>query len=157
MNGRVHYEVLRNSLHRDDILEHAKENGVSWEEHSHPGINWMRASSAIIKHIDKGNKFHTDGLDLETGKKMLDHYIQLREAHKKTMIPHIRSAVAKLHAEKGDSNTSPMDLLEEAHEHLKANGGHVWAEKLSTLHHINMQIKKLSDRIDKMSKAQPKT
>lgn len=43
---------ILSSHSRDEVMDFAKKNGVSWTEHSHVGINWMRASIAIQKHID---------------------------------------------------------------------------------------------------------
>jgi hypothetical protein len=154
MSGKHQYEVLTGSHHRDDILTHAKSNGVGWDEDNHEGVNWMRASSAIINHIDRGRSFHVDNLDFNTANKMMSHYTKLREDHKSTMIPHLRSAMSKLHAEKGDANTSPMDLIDEAHDHLRENGGQVWSDKLHTLNHLNTQIRHLSTRMAEMPKPQ---
>jgi hypothetical protein len=55
--------------------------------------------------------------------------------------------MTKLHADKGDANLRPIDLLKEAHEHLNANGGHQWAEKVATLSSLNQHISKLQERI----------
>jgi hypothetical protein len=54
--------------------------------------------------------------------------------------------MAKLYQD-GDKSKSPMDYLQDAYNHLDANGGAVWGEKLNTLHHLNKQIKKLSDKL----------
>lgn len=150
MKGKHHYSVLTRTHTKDQILKHAKANGVTWEESPHEGVNWLRASSAIISHVDRGNDFHTDGLDKNTAQKMHKLYTQIRDYHKKTMTPHLRSAMSKLHSEKGDATTPPMDLLSEAHEHLNANGGHVWVEKVHTLVHLNKKIKHLESRMKNM-------
>lgn len=147
MNGKQHHQVLSGAHSRDHLMEHAKNSGVNWEEHSHEGVNWMRASKGMVNHVNNGKKIDTDQMDDKSVQSMLDHYTVIRDHHKKSMVPHLRSAMAKLHAEKGDPSLNPMDLLDDAHEHLKANGGEVWAEKLHTLNHINGQIKKLSTRI----------
>lgn len=153
MNGKQHYEVLKNAHSREHLLEHAKNNGVSWDEHhQHEGVNWMRASGSLVDHLDKHEDFHLDDMDLDTANSMLDNYKQLREHHKSTMYPHLRSAMAKLHSEKADANTPPLSLLDEAHAHLDANGGHVWREKVNTLSHFNRKIKYLDGRIQNMSK-----
>lgn len=36
---------------RDALMAHAKSVGASWKETDNPGINWMRASMAIQKHM----------------------------------------------------------------------------------------------------------
>lgn len=36
---------------RDALMAHAKSMGASWKETDNPGINWMRASMAIQKHM----------------------------------------------------------------------------------------------------------
>ena len=150
MAGKHDFEVLSNAHSRDALLEHSKNNGVHWEEHSHPGVNWMRASGSLTRHLDNKKDFHTDNLDRETTMSMLDSYTRLREDHKKTMVPSLRSAMAKIHSDKGDTHAHPMDYLDDAHKHLEANGGHVWASKVHTLKHLNTQISHLSTRLQKM-------
>lgn len=145
-NGREEYKVLKNTFDRESLLEQGKQNGVSWKEDKHDGVNWMRFSNALISHIDKGQPFDCDNADQGMVQQMKDHYHQLRDMHKQTMIPHIRGAMAKLYQD-GDKSKSPMDYLSEAYNHLDANGGSVWGEKLNTLHHLNTQIKKLSDKL----------
>jgi hypothetical protein len=153
MAGIHQYRVLSGAHGREQLLEHAKANGVNWEEHSHEGVNWMRASKGIIRHIDNGKEFDTDNMDEHTVRTMLDHYNIIRDNHKQTMVPHLRSAMAKLHADKGDPSLNPMDLIDEAHTHLKNNGGKVWADKLHTLNHLNTQIRGLNAKLVKMGKA----
>src|SRR5690606_4479580 len=143
MKGIHQYRILTNAHSREHLLEYAKSNGIQWEEISDEGINWMRASIAIVRHIDSGKEFDMDNIDEQTAQAMLEHYKSLKQFHKQTMVPLLRSAMAKLYAEKGDPSSSPMDLIDEAHDHLRDNGGEVWAEKLRTLHHINTQIKYL--------------
>jgi hypothetical protein len=152
MAGKHHFQVLSNAHGRDHLIEHAKNNGVKWEEHSHEGVNWMRASKAITNHLDAGRDIDTDPMDEQSVRTMLDHYHVLRDHHKQSMVPHIRSAMAKLHAETGDPSAQPMDHLDAAHEHLKANGGKVWADKLHTLSHLNTQISTLTAKLTKMGK-----
>lgn len=151
MAGIHQYKVLTSANGRDQLLEHAKANGVHWEESPHEGVNWMRASKGIIRHLDNGKEFDTDNMPAENIQTMLDHYKVLRDHHKESMVPHLRSAMAKLHADKGDPSLNPMDLLDEAHVHLKANGGKVWAEKLNTLNHLNTQIRNLTTKLNKKS------
>ena len=47
-------EMLSSGTSRVDIMAAAKEQGISWKENDHEGINWMRASIAIQKHMDNG-------------------------------------------------------------------------------------------------------
>lgn len=147
--GYTSFKVLSHSHSRDHLLEHAKRNGVEWDEHPHEGVNWMRASRAISGHLNKGKEFDIDNTDKESVQAMLEHYTALREHHKKTMIPHLRSVMSKLHSEKGEPGSNPIDFLDEAHEHLNSSGNAVWREKLSTLKHFNTQIARLSDKLDK--------
>lgn len=149
MTGSQEYEVLSGANSRDSLIEHAKRNGVKWEEHPHEGVNWMRASRAMVRHLNSGKQIDTDDMDPETIKVMLDHYKVIRDHHKKTMVPHVRSAMYKLYSEKGDPSLNPTDLINEAHAHLRENGGRVWAEKVSTLSHLNNQISKLSEKLAK--------
>lgn len=150
LSGKHDFEVLANTHSRDALIEHAKNNGVHWEEHSHPGVNWMRASGSLSRHLSNGKDFHTDNLDRDTTMSMIKNYHEIREAHKKTMIPHLRSAMAKIHNDKGDPNAHPMDYLDDAHAHLEANGGKVWSDKIHTLRHLNHQIQHLSHRLGHM-------
>ncbi len=151
-HGRHQYQVLSNAHGREQLMEHAKANGVNWEPHSHDGVNWMRASTGMVRHLEDGKDFDTDQMDEHSIRTMLDHYHVIRDKHKQTMIPHLRSAMAKLHADKGDPSLNPMDLLDDAHEHLKANGGQAWAEKTNNLNHLNSQINTLTSKLTKMGK-----
>lgn len=45
-------QLLSSGNSKDIIVDFAKKNGVSWSESSHEGINWMRASMAIQKHME---------------------------------------------------------------------------------------------------------
>lgn len=47
-------EMLSSGTSRVDIMAAAKEQGISWKENDHEGINWMRASMAIQKHMNEG-------------------------------------------------------------------------------------------------------
>lgn len=147
--GFTSFKVLANANSREHLMEHAQNNNVQWEPHQHAGVNWMRGATAIKNHIARGKDFETDSMDKHTVQTMLDHYKVLRDHHKETMVPHLRSAMAKIHADKGESGTTPMDYLDEAHKHLKNSGSKMWAEKVNTLSHFNTQIAKLSDRLDK--------
>ena len=40
---------------RKDVMSAAKASGITWVESSHEGINWMRASMAIQKHLTKSS------------------------------------------------------------------------------------------------------
>lgn len=51
-NSKQRLAQMLGSHSRDEVMDFAKKNGVQWAEHSHVGINWMRASIAIQKHID---------------------------------------------------------------------------------------------------------
>ncbi|MMZ43535.1 hypothetical protein D1872_50910 [compost metagenome] len=148
--GRFHHSALTTAYNREHLVERGRANGVDWQEHGHEGINWMRFSTALHKHLDDGNEFHMDNDNPETLKQMLGHYTALRETHKQTMVPHIRAAMAKLHADHGDGTMSHMDFLDQAYEHLEANGGHHWAEKVSVLSSLNKHINRLTDRLTKM-------
>lgn len=44
-------KMLVNGHKREDIMAEAKKAGVTWKESDKEGINWMRASMAIQKHI----------------------------------------------------------------------------------------------------------
>jgi len=148
--GKFHYKALTNAYGKDHLLEQGRINGVDWQEHSHEGVNWMRFSGALHRHLDGGKDFHVDNTDPQTLATMLGHYKGLRDAHKQTMIPHVRAAMAKLHADGGDGSKGPMDYLHEAYSHLEANGGHHWSEKVHSLNHLNNHISKLTDRLGGM-------
>lgn len=147
--GFTSFKVLSHANSREHLLEHAKNNNVDWEQHHHEGVNWMRGATAIKNHLSRGKEFDTDTMDKDTVQTMLDHYKVLRDHHKNTMVPHLRSAMAKIHSDKGVPGSNPMDYLEEAHKHLRESGNPVWAEKVNTLSHFNTQIAKLSSKLDK--------
>lgn len=147
MAGKHEYKVLTGAFGRDDLLEQGKNNAVNWQEDKHEGVNWLRFSRALIDHIDQGKPFHMDDADPEMLNQMLDQYHQIRDMHKQTMVPHVRAAMSKIHSLRGDTSADPMSYLNEAYDHLEANGGHSWAEKVRTLTNLNNHIKKLSDRI----------
>lgn len=147
MHGKYQYQVLSNAYGRDHIIEQSKANNIPWEEHSHKGVNWMRASGALVNHIDQGRDFHMENTDPIVLRRMHKHYEGLREMHKQTMIPHVRAAMHKLHENSNEPHRNPMDFLPEAYKHLEANGGHYWAEKIHTLNHLNNHIKKLSTKL----------
>lgn len=48
--------LLQQGVSREDIMAQAEKDGVTWNKHSHPGINWMRASMAMTGTSTKGNK-----------------------------------------------------------------------------------------------------
>lgn len=43
--------LLGKGYSREDIMEQAEKSGVTWKKNDHAGINWMRASMAIQKHL----------------------------------------------------------------------------------------------------------
>lgn len=143
-----HYKVLTSAFSRTHLLDQGTKNGVRWEENGHEGVNWMRFSNALDKHLSANQPFHTDDADVQTLKQMHQQYTQIRETHKKTMIPHVRGAMQRLK----EKDTTGMgkhhtEYLQQAYAHLDANGGHHWAEKVSTLHHLNSKIKGLTERL----------
>lgn len=54
-------EMLSSGTSRVDIMAAAKEQGISWKENDHEGINWMRASMAIQKHMNEGGSAQFQG------------------------------------------------------------------------------------------------
>lgn len=55
-------QLLSSGKSRNELMEFAKKNGVSWKENPHEGINWMRASMAIQKHME-GNPQIWENID----------------------------------------------------------------------------------------------
>lgn len=47
-------DLLASGKSRDDIMSAAKAAGITWKENDNAGINWMRASMAIQKHMKEG-------------------------------------------------------------------------------------------------------
>ena len=47
-------DLLGKGYTRSDLMEQAKKSGITWKESDHEGINWMRASMAIQKHMVSG-------------------------------------------------------------------------------------------------------
>lgn len=148
MKGINHYRVLSNAYGRKELLEMGKNNGLSWQEdNGREGVNWMRFSRALVKHLDEGKHFDTDSTDTESLQSMLDQYTQLRDMHKQTMIPHVRAGLSKLHAKGEITSKDPMEYLPQVYDHLDANGGHIWAEKVRTLSNLNSQIKNITEKL----------
>ena len=48
--------LLGKGYTRDDIMAQAEKSGVTWKKNDHAGINWMRASMAIQKHLNNSSK-----------------------------------------------------------------------------------------------------
>lgn len=48
--------LLGKGYSREDIMEQAEKSGVTWKKNDHAGINWMRASMAIQKHLNNSSK-----------------------------------------------------------------------------------------------------
>lgn len=145
MSGILDYQVLSNTHSRESLLNYAQQNGIQWDEDNHEGVNWLRASSAIVRHLENKKEFITDNLTPALIEELHQKYTELSEIHRRTMIPHLRSAMQKL-KEEGDGASQDMDMLEEAHIHLAANGGAVWADKLFMLRAINSQLEYLEKR-----------
>jgi hypothetical protein len=148
MNGKQHFEVLRNCNSRTHLLEHAKENGISWKQADHEGVNWLRACSAIINYLNENNEFYMGDIDPESANSMIELYNQIKEYHKRTMNPHLRSAMDKIVEDSGDNITPSDELLNQAHELLDKSGGALWREKVDMLSNINRQINYLSQRME---------
>jgi len=141
------FRVLRNTFSREHLIDHCKKNGLLWNESNDEGINWMRVNRALKNHLEADGDFHTDDVDPRLLKQMHDHYHVMRELHKKTMVPHLKATMSKLSQDDGGSK-HPMEYLDKALEHLEANGGHIWRDKLTHLVHLNNKIKGLKARIE---------
>ena len=50
--GKEKVAFLKEKLGQDGCLQFAKQQGVKWDEHTHKGINIMRMSMALQKHLD---------------------------------------------------------------------------------------------------------
>ncbi len=53
---------------RDGLLKLAKEQGITWSEVEHKGVNWMHARMAIRSHIEQGNSFVNDKSEISQDK-----------------------------------------------------------------------------------------
>jgi len=140
------FQVLRNTFSREHLIDHCKNNGVKWAESNHEGVNWMRLNRSLKNHLDADGEFHTDNLDDNTATSMYHQYHQMRELHKKTMIPHLKATMAKLSQDEGGGK-HPSEYLHSAFKHLEANGGHIWRSKLHHIIHLNNKINELGKRI----------
>lgn len=49
-------QLLNSGESRESIIEAAKDSGITWKEHEHAGINWMRCSMALTGATTKGSK-----------------------------------------------------------------------------------------------------
>lgn len=149
MAGKHQYKVLTNALGREHLLEHGVNNGVDWNEDSHEGVNWMRFSRALVTHLDQGKQFDVDHVDPNILNKMAQHYMNLRELHKQTMIPHVRAAMSRLRSQDVSTHKGDMEYLHDAYDHLDKHGGHDWAEKVRTLHHLNTKIDEIQGKLER--------
>lgn len=148
MSGKHEYKVLTNSMGKKELMEHAKSNGVNWDSTSyHEGVNWMRFSRALVHHLDSGGSVHIEHEDPNVMTNMLNKYSEIKELHKKDMIPHVRAAMSKLRADDVDGTKPDSHYIKLAYEHLDKNGGHQWAHKVATLVDLNNKINHLSTRI----------
>ena len=55
-----HYKVLTSAFSRTHLLDQGTKNGVRWEENGHEGVNWMRFSNALDKHLSANQPFPTN-------------------------------------------------------------------------------------------------
>lgn len=146
--GQHLYNVLTTAFDRDHLLQRGKDQGVGWNEDNHEGVNWMRFSRSLTRHLSDGKEFHVDETDPGTLQHMVDHLCHIRDLHKQTMVPHVRAAMTKLQSDDQTGNHKHyMEYLSNAYNHLDANGGHVWLEKVNTLRGLNSHINKLKHRI----------
>lgn len=53
-------QMLASGKSRQDIMSAAKSAGITWKENDHEGINWMRASMAIQKHMNESKSVSID-------------------------------------------------------------------------------------------------
>ena len=49
-------KLVASGKSKDDIMKLAKDAGITWKEHDHAGINWMRACMAMTGTSTKGSK-----------------------------------------------------------------------------------------------------
>lgn len=143
--GLRDYRVLANTHSREALLNYMTQNGIQWEESNNEPVNWLRASMSLARHLDGKGEFITDNLTPELIQDLTQRYTELLEVHKKSMLPHIRSAMQKLR-EEGDGTEQDMDLLQEAHVHLAKYGGATWADKIHTLRVLNTNLDYLEKR-----------
>lgn len=50
---------LNSGVSRNHLMSAAKEAGITWKENENEGINWMRASMAIQKHVSEASSAHS--------------------------------------------------------------------------------------------------
>lgn len=153
MDGKRKFELLVKAHDRSHLITHAESNGISWNKADHEGVNWMRACSAIIDYLEDNN-FYLEDMNLEEASEMLNLYNRIRDYHKMTMAPHLRSAMAKIHSYNRDNTKSDDDLLKSAHLHLDKYGGEDWRSKVYNLGVINRQIEYLEMRTQSMESSE---
>lgn len=147
------FDTLVNAYSPDFLMEQGKAQGIQWNEDSKKEINWFRFCQALMGFLKGGSHLDLSGIDEDTAGQMLDHYTQLRELHKQSMIPHLRDAMSKLYAEASDPSKTPEDYIQGAYEHLENKGGRAWADKISTLTHLNTQIGLLQSKVPQQTDA----
>lgn len=57
-NSKSKVQELSSVLGRDEMMKRLKSLGISWSEHPHPGVNWMRASMSASKAIKEDTSIY---------------------------------------------------------------------------------------------------
>lgn len=60
---------LKKKYGKEGVLKLAKELGIKWNEHSHEGVNYMRAAMALRSYLERGGKINESILQKQPEKK----------------------------------------------------------------------------------------
>lgn len=76
-------DMLNSGKSRTDLMDEFKAQGVTWKESEHEGINWMRATMAMNKHLTSNTSQKSDA-KTDEDKSSKDDSIDQKDPEKKT-------------------------------------------------------------------------
>lgn len=147
MNPEYQLQLLK-TLYDDDFLQEiSKRNNIIWGEEDEEGPS-NNFEGALLKFLEEGNTLDVDFMEDEDKQRIIQSLTDLREVHKKYMVPQIRAVMNKIKGESEDISLSGPELLEQAYELLSLYGGAQWNSKLNTLHYYSSRIRELSESME---------
>lgn len=147
MSPEYRVEILEQLYTKDFLYEIGTRNNIKWNTGETDEETWRNFKTALIGFLGE-KELDLDFTEESDIQAIIESYSQLREIHKKYMVPHIRGVMNKIKEESGDTVPSSEELLEDAYEMLSLHGGAQWNDKLNTLHYYSQRIRELSELIE---------
>ena len=165
-------QMIADGKTKQQIMSEFKLKGVTWKEHEHAGINWMRASMAINKYItsqsvspsNKSNS-HLDSLNKQLDS--LKKELQSVESQINKLRPEAHEVYKKAYEDRynelnSDSLTAPMthdwkDNKAASHATRVEDDYKGYGELKKRKTSLNAQINKLEEKIEDVKITQGKT